>query len=233
MLQAMVTEATYDDDIYGRDPTTVLLESEVAKLTGFEEALFTLSGTMGNQICLRTHLMQPPHSIVCDERTHVYALEAGGPAFFSQAMCVLVSPKNGKYLTLEDIKPKIVGEDVHFAPTRIVSLENTINGVVLPYEEAKRISEYVRSEFQGEIKLHLDGKAQKDLLIQALDCGMPLSLKRFHSSNIARFSIPFLFAFPRGYLHLLARSLLDHQHISRRRVILRRRSGEVSGILDC
>jgi len=157
MLRAMVTTATYDDDIYGRDPTTVKLEAEVARLTGFEEALFTLSGTMGNQICLRTHLLQPPHSIICDERTHVYALEAGGPALLSQAMTILLSPKNGKYVTLEEIKGKIVGEDVHFAPTRVVSLENSIHGVVLPYSEAKRISEYVRKEHKGEIKMHLDG----------------------------------------------------------------------------
>ena len=157
MLQAMVTTASYADDIYGRDPTTVALETEVAKLTGFDEALFTLSGTMGNQICLRTHLLQPPHSIVCDERTHVYYLEAGGPAFFSQAMTTTVTPKNGKYITLEEIKPKILHEDVHFAPTRIISLENTINGVVLPYAEAKRISDYIRSEYKGDIKLHLDG----------------------------------------------------------------------------
>ena len=157
MLQAMVKTATYADDIYGRDPCTVMLEAEVAKLTGMEDALFTLSGTMGNQICLRTHLMQPPHSILCDERTHVYALEAGGPALLSQAMTVLCRPSNGRYLTLEDVKDKIIGEDVHFAPTKIVSLENTINGVVLPYAEAKRISDYVRSEYKGEIKMHLDG----------------------------------------------------------------------------
>jgi len=157
MLQAMMNTATYADDIYGRDPTTVLLEAEVAKLTGFEDALFTLSGTMGNQICLRVHLLQPPHSILCDERTHVYSLEAGGPALLSQAMTVLVRPSNGRYITLDDLKDKIIPEDVHFAPTKVVSLENTINGVVLPYAEAKRISDYVRSEYNGEIKMHLDG----------------------------------------------------------------------------
>ena len=104
MLQSMVTSATFSDDIYGRDPTTVLLEAKVAELCGFEEALFTLSGTMGNQICLRTHLVQPPHSILCDERTHVYALEADAIAILSEAMTTLVSPKNGKYITLEEVK---------------------------------------------------------------------------------------------------------------------------------
>lgn len=166
MLESMVSAATFADDIYGRDPTTVKLEARVAEMSGFEDALFTLSGTMGNQICLRTHLTQPPHSILCDQRTHVYALEAGALALLSQAMTTLVYPKNGKYITLEEIKGKILHDgNVHLAPTRVVSLENTIEGVVFPYAEAKRISDYIRSEYKGEIKMHLDGTTTPRILL--------------------------------------------------------------------
>jgi threonine aldolase len=157
MLQSMFTTATFTDDIYSRDPTTVRLESEVAKLAGHEDAMFVPSGTMGNQLCLRTHLTQPPYSVLCDERAHIYTNEAGGVAMWSQAMMTTIRPRNGKYITLEEVKAKIIGEDVHYAPTRVVSLENTLHGVVLPYVEAKRISEYIRTKFRGEIKLHLDG----------------------------------------------------------------------------
>ena len=163
MLQSMFTTATFTDDIYSRDPTTVQLESKVAKLSGHEEALFVPSGTMGNQLCLRTHLIQPPHSVLCDERAHVYTNEAGGLAMFSQAMTTTIRAKNGKYITLEEVKANIVMEDVHYAPTRVVSLENTLYGVVLPYSEAKRISEYIRSEYKGKIKLHLDGTFSQGL----------------------------------------------------------------------
>lgn len=163
MLQSMFTTATFTDDIYSRDPTTVRLESEVAKLTGHEEGMFVPSGTMGNQLCLRTHLTHPPHSVLCDERAHVYTNEAGGLAMFSQAMTTLVRPKNGKYITLEEVKANIVEEDLHYAPTRVVSLENTLHGVVLPFAEAKRISTYIRKEFKGEIKLHLDGMLHAQL----------------------------------------------------------------------
>ena len=157
MLQSMFSTATFTDDVYSRDPTTVKLETEVAQLSGHQEGMFVPSGTMGNQICLRTHLTQPPHSVLCDERSHVYTNEAGGLAMFSQAMTTTIRPKNGKYITLEEVKANIIGEDIHYAPTRVVSLENTLNGVVLPYSEAKRISEYIRGEFRGQIKLHLDG----------------------------------------------------------------------------
>jgi threonine aldolase len=129
----------------------------MAALTGHEEGMFVASGTMGNQLCLRTHLTQPPHSVLCDERAHIYTNEAGGLAMFSQAMTTTIRPKNGKYITLEEVKAAIVTEDVHYAPTRVVSLENTLHGIVLPYVEAKRISEYIRTEYKGEIKLHLDG----------------------------------------------------------------------------
>jgi threonine aldolase len=157
MLQSMFTTATFADDIYSRDTTTLHLETRMAMLTGHEDGMFVPSGTMGNQLCLRTHLQQPPHSILCDERAHIYTNEAGSLAMISQAMTSPVRPGNGKYVTLEDIVPRMIPEDEHYAPTRLVSLENTLHGVVLPYVEARRISEYVRSEFKGEVQLHLDG----------------------------------------------------------------------------
>jgi threonine aldolase len=95
--------------------------------------------------------------VLCDERAHIFTNEAGGLAMFSQAMTNTIRPKNGKYITLEEVKAAIVTDDIHHAPTRVVSLENTLHGLVLPYVEAKRISDYIRSEFNGEIKLHLDG----------------------------------------------------------------------------
>jgi threonine aldolase len=94
---------------------------------------------------------------MCDYRAHVYTNEAGGMAMFSQAQATTIRPENDRYMTLEEVKANIVGEDEHYAPTRLVSLENTIHGVVLPYTEAKRISEYIREEYRGQIKLHLDG----------------------------------------------------------------------------
>lgn len=64
-------------------------------------------------------------------------------------------PSNGKYLQLEDVqKHAILGGDIHFAPTRVVSLENTIGGVIMPVEEVRRIGEWARGE---GIKVHLDG----------------------------------------------------------------------------
>lgn len=77
MLHAIHT-TTLLDDVFQEDPTTMALEAHVAALTGKEAGLFVLSGTMGNQIALRSLLTQPPHGVLCDRDSHIVKYEAGG-----------------------------------------------------------------------------------------------------------------------------------------------------------
>ncbi|KAG0639970.1 pyridoxal phosphate-dependent transferase [Tuber brumale] len=154
-MLAALESINLGDDVYSECTTTQSLESRIASLLGKPSALFVLSGTMGNQLALRALLVQPPHSILLDSRSHVQLYEAGGVAGLSQAVTVPVAPSNRKYLTLEDVhKHVILTSNIHFAPTRVISLENTINGVVMPAEEVRRIGEWARGE---GIKVHLDG----------------------------------------------------------------------------
>lgn len=127
----------------------------MAALTGHEAGAFVLSGTMANILALRTHLTQPPHAILCDVRSHIMTWEAGGLASICGAMTQAIKPRNGEFLTLEDIQMKVViSDDVHFAPTAVISLENTIAGLVHPLQELRRISGWSRS---NGLKLHVDG----------------------------------------------------------------------------
>ncbi|CUS07690.1 unnamed protein product [Tuber aestivum] len=154
-MLAALESINLGDEVYGECTTTQSLESRIASLLGKPSALFVLSGTMANQLALRALLVQPPHSILLDSRSHVQLHEAGGVASLSQAVTVPVVPSNGKYLTLEDVhRHVILGSDIHFAPTRVISLENTIGGVIMPAEEVRRIGEWARGE---GIKVHLDG----------------------------------------------------------------------------
>lgn len=77
MLEA-IQNCTLLDDVLQEDPTTNELEEYCARITGKEAALFVLSGTMGNQLALRALLTQPPYSVLCDDRSHIYRYEAGG-----------------------------------------------------------------------------------------------------------------------------------------------------------
>src|SRR5271163_1975286 len=107
-MMTAIANATVGDSVYGEDETTNALEAKIASLAGKEAAMFVPSGTMSNQIALRTHLYQPPHSILCDYRAHVYTAEAGGLAILSQAMVTPVHPANGVYLTVEDVKKRVI-----------------------------------------------------------------------------------------------------------------------------
>lgn len=156
MIEAGFMNATYGDSVYCEDECTLELELRMCQITGKEAALFCSSGTMSNQIGLRVNLMQPPYSILCDYRAHVFLHEAGGLATLSQAMVHPVIPSNGNYLTFEDVIANVTLDDgdIHAAPTKVISLENTLHGIIMPIEEIAKISRFCK---QNDIKLHLDG----------------------------------------------------------------------------
>jgi len=154
MLRAII-ETTLRDDVYQEDATTSSLENHMANLTGHEAGIFVLSGTMANQLALRTHLTQPPHAVLCDVRSHIIHWEAGGLASLCGAMVQGVMPANGEFLTLEDIRRKaVLSNDVHKCPTTVISLENTMSGLVHPLSELQRISNWAQKH---ELNVHIDG----------------------------------------------------------------------------
>jgi len=162
MLDA-VLNTTFKDDVYREDNTTETFQAEMASLTGHEDAIFMLSGTMSNQLGLRALLMQPPYSVLTDSRGHIIHYEAGGLASLTGASLQPVVASNGKYLTLEDIQAKaILDEYVQYSPTRVISLENTLNGLIMPLNEVRRISAWAR---QNGLKMHLDGARLWDAVV--------------------------------------------------------------------
>lgn len=169
-MKEAALEASIGDAVYNEDVDTIRLEQHVAKLAGMAAGLFCVSGTLSNQIALRAHLYQPPYSILCDYRAHVYTHEAAGLAILSQAMVVPVIPSNGNYMTLEDIKSHYVPDDgdIHGAPTKVISLENTLHGIIYPLEELVRIKAWC---MENGLKLHCDGAR---IWNAAAESGVPL-----------------------------------------------------------
>lgn len=154
MLEA-IAATTLLDDVFQSDPTTNDLEAFVADLTGKDAALLVLSGTMGNQVAIRTHMLAPPHGIVTDHRAHILEWEAGGVAMLTGALVKPVIPRNGRYVTLDDVRKQcVISDDIHACPTRLISLENTLAGIVLPLDECRRIATWAR---EHDIRMHLDG----------------------------------------------------------------------------
>jgi threonine aldolase len=154
MLEA-IAQATLNDDVFREDSTTAAFEQEIADRCGHEAAAFVITGTMANQLALRTLLTQPPHAILADAHSHIIHWEAGGVAHISGAMVQGIKPMNGRFLTLEDIqKHAVVTDDVHKTPTRVISLENTTSGTVIPLAEMRRMKSWATRK---GIKIHLDG----------------------------------------------------------------------------
>lgn len=156
MLEAIVN-TTLGDCTADEDKTTVSFQEYVANLVGHESALLVMSGTMGNQVALRTILRSPPHAILCDHRGHIATLEGGGAASICGAMVKGIVPSNGHHLTVDDIKEQsILRETVFDCPTRVISLENTLNGTIMPLEDMRAISVWARAQ-DPPIHMHLDG----------------------------------------------------------------------------
>ncbi|KAG8823278.1 Threonine aldolase [Serendipita sp. 401] len=155
MLKFAMKATSVGDDVFGWDYCTNALEQHMAKICGKEAAIFVSSGTMGNQIALRCLFERPPYSVVCDHRSHIYKYEAGGAAFHSGAATIAVVPKDERYISLEDVKEHaITTDDIHYATTRVIALENTLNGTIHPQSSILEISRFAR---EHRMKMHLDG----------------------------------------------------------------------------
>lgn len=155
MLEAAL-ECSVGDAVYDEDDDTNALQQRLAKMCGKERGLFCMSGTLANQIGVRTHLKEPPYSVLCDYRAHIYVHEASGLAMLSSAMVIPVRPTNKLYMTLEDIEECYIPDDgdIHTSPTKLIALENTLHGIVYPFEELLRISKWCKEK---QIPLHCDG----------------------------------------------------------------------------
>ncbi|OAR02274.1 hypothetical protein LLEC1_03276 [Akanthomyces lecanii] len=156
MLEAIV-HTTLGDCTADEDKTTVSFQDYVASLVGHESALLVMSGTMGNQVALRTILHSPPHAILADHRGHIATLEGGGATSICGAMIKGIVPSNGHHLTLNDIKEQsILRETVFDCPTRVISVENTLSGTIMPFADMRAISIWARAQ-DPPIHMHLDG----------------------------------------------------------------------------
>ncbi|KAJ2393417.1 hypothetical protein H4S02_000218 [Coemansia sp. RSA 2611] len=153
MLAAMVS-APVGDDVLGEDPTVNELEHMVANLCGHESALFCVSSTMANQLAIRTHLCNPPESMLCHWDSHIFKYESGGTSLHSQAQMIPI--KSSPNLSVQDIKDHFITGSFlgHCAPTHLVALENTMSGVVMPIADIRDIGQFTRS--MGAL-VHMDG----------------------------------------------------------------------------
>jgi len=154
-MRQAIANAEVGDDVFGDDPTVNELEKYVAELFDKEASLFVSSGTLGNQVALKTH-SQPGWEIICERECHIVNYEVSGPAVHSGLMINLLTTDRGM-ITAEMVRNNIRQINIHCPRTKIVTLENTHNrhgGTILPQDEILRVRD-VCDEYK--LIFHLDG----------------------------------------------------------------------------
>lgn len=152
MLDAMASAPT-GDDVYGEDPTVNRLEAELAARLGFAAALFVPTGTMSNLLGLMAHCDRGDEYIV-GQQAHTYKYEGGGAAVLGSIQPQPLEVQADGSLDLAHVAAAIKPDDFHFARTRLLALENTMQGKVLPLEYLARARRFTQ---ENGLALHLDG----------------------------------------------------------------------------
>ncbi|MGV2988356.1 low-specificity L-threonine aldolase [Vibrio sp. E150_011] len=152
-MRAAMANAPVGDDVYGDDPTVNDLELWAAERHGFEAAMFTTSGTQANLLGLMAHC-QRGDEYLCGQQAHNYKYEAGGAAVLGSIQPQPIENNPDGTLDFAKLKAAIKPDDNHFARTTLLSLENTINGKVLPLSYLADARRFVD---EHKLNLHLDG----------------------------------------------------------------------------
>lgn len=152
-MLAAISRDGLGDDVLGEDQTTNELEEYAAKLAGFEAGLFVASGTMGNLIAVLAHCPRGSQFLV-GHKAHILYYEAGGTAMVGGILPRSFPITEHGTAELRDIEALIQPADVHYAPTRLICLENTYNGYPLTAAYTADVAALAK---RHGLKLHIDG----------------------------------------------------------------------------
>lgn len=152
-MRAAMADADVGDDVWGDDPTVLRLQAAVAERAGKEASLFFPSGTQSNLAALLAHCDRGDEYLV-GQNAHTYRYEGGGAAVLGGIQPQPIDNAPDGTLPLHDIAAVIKPIDIHFARTRLLTLENTANGHVLPEDYVREAVALARNR---GLSTHLDG----------------------------------------------------------------------------
>lgn len=152
-MRAAMLAAPLGDDVFADDPSVNALQDKIAALLGFEAALFVPTGTQSNLCAILAHCQRGDEYLV-GQMAHCYRWEGGGAAVFGSVQPQPLNHQPDGTLSLVDIEAAIKPDDAHFARTKLLALENTLGGKLLPLEYLQAATALARSH---GLSRHLDG----------------------------------------------------------------------------
>lgn len=152
-MRAAMAAADVGDDVYGEDPTVNRLEARLAEMLGKEAAIYVATGTQSNLIGLMAHCERGDEYIV-GQQAHTYKYEGGGAAVLGSIQPQPIDNEPDGTLDLSKVAAAVKPDDSHFARTRLLALENTLGGKVIPLAYIAEAEKLARSRGLG---MHLDG----------------------------------------------------------------------------
>lgn len=152
-MRAAMAAAEVGDDVFGDDPTVNALQDHLAQMLGFEAALFVPTGTQSNLCALMAHCARGEEFLV-GQMAHAYRWEGGGAAVLGSIQPQPLPQQPDGSILVSDIEAHIKPDDAHFAVTRLLALENTWGGQVLPLDYIEAATGLAR---RRGLATHLDG----------------------------------------------------------------------------
>jgi threonine aldolase len=178
-MRAAMAAAEVGDDVFGDDPTVNRLQAIVAERFGFDSALFFPTGTQSNLAALMAHCDRGDEFLVGQE-AHTYKYEQGGAAVLGSIQPQPLEHEAHGGIAIERIAAAIKADDYHFARTRLLALENTIGGRVLPMPYQLEATQFAHSR---GLATHLDGARIFNAIVQ-LNVDARVAVAGFDSVSI-------------------------------------------------
>jgi threonine aldolase len=152
-MREVMAAAPVGDDVWGDDPTVNKLEAMAADMLGTEAAIYATSGTQSNLLALMAHCQRGDEYLV-GQNAHTYRYEGGGAAILGSIQPQPITNEADGTIALDNILAAIKPEDIHFAKSRLLCLENTIAGKILPLDYIEAATNLAR---EHGLNTHLDG----------------------------------------------------------------------------
>ena len=152
-MRAAMHAAPLGDDVFSGDPSVNALQEKIAAMLGFEAALFVPTGTQSNLCAVLSHCQRGDEYIV-GQMAHCYRWEGGGAAVFGSVQPQPLEHQADGSLSMADIEAAIKPDDAHFARTRLLALENTLGGKLLPFDYVQAATDLAKAH---GLSRHLDG----------------------------------------------------------------------------